>query len=48
MQYLPRCRQVADDLPKNIATAKARGWHGVVFEHPAQATRDLKALGLTF
>lgn len=37
-----------DDLPKNIATAKARGWHGVVFEHPAQATRDLKALGLTF
>ncbi len=37
-----------DDLPKNIATAKARGWHGIVFEQPAQAVRDLKALGLSF
>ncbi|MGB0920946.1 MAG: HAD family hydrolase [Alphaproteobacteria bacterium] len=37
-----------DDLPKNIATANDRGWHGIVFEHPDQATRDLKALGLTF
>lgn len=37
-----------DDLPRNIEAARARGWHGVVFEHPEQATADLRALGLKF
>lgn len=35
-----------DDKPENIAAAKARGWHGHVFEGPERLAAELVALGL--
>jgi HAD superfamily hydrolase (TIGR01509 family) len=37
-----------DDLPENVAGARAAGWEAICFETPAQAQRDLIARGLRF
>lgn len=35
-----------DDLPANVAAARASGWHGVHFTDPLALATQLKALGL--
>lgn len=35
-----------DDLPRNVAAARAAGWQALLFESPAQCERDLRARGL--
>jgi len=35
-----------DDRPDNVATATARGWHGVVHQGHPQTLRHLRALGV--
>lgn len=35
-----------DDLAANIAAARARGWHGIVYTDPAALRRELATLGI--
>jgi putative hydrolase of the HAD superfamily len=36
-----------DDLPANVAGARAHGWHGIVYTNVADLGRDLAALGIS-
>jgi FMN phosphatase YigB (HAD superfamily) len=35
-----------DDRPDNVATALARGWHGILHQGYLQTVRCLQALGV--
>src|SRR6516164_6291586 len=42
----PAATVFIDDRPDNVATATARGWHGVVHQGHPQTLRHLRALGV--
>ena len=42
----PAATVFIDDRPDNVATATARGWHGIVHQGHPQTLRRLQALGV--
>jgi putative hydrolase of the HAD superfamily len=55
-EVFEHCRQLAgcepaeclfiDDLPANVAAARASGWHGIVYRDPADLRRRMEALDI--